>query len=102
MKKNLKKLLIKNHNRFLKIHQKFNGIDLNEYFALIAKSKGFKTNNKQNKIIFDINEIEYFDDINAILLENKIFNKETIEAIKQEFDKNRIYSSFEHCHDYFD
>lgn len=102
MKQNLKKLLIKNHARFLKIHQEFNDIDLNEYFAQLAKSKGFKTNNNQDKIIFDINEIDYFDDIDAILLENKIFNKETIEAIKQEFDKSRINSSFEHCCDYFD
>lgn len=101
MKKNLKKLLIKNHARFLKIYQEFNDIDLNEYFGQLAKSKGFKTNNNQDKIIFNINEIEYFDDIDAILLENKIFNKQTIEAIKQEFDEGRINSSFEHCQDYF-
>lgn len=101
MKQNLKKLLIKNHARFLKIYQEFNDIDLNEYFAQLAKSKGFKINNNQDKIIFNINEIDYFDDIDAILLENKIFNKETIEAIKQEFDEGRINSSFEHCHDYF-
>lgn len=102
MKQNLKKLLIKNHTRFLKIHQEFNDIDLNEYFGELAKSKGFKTNNYQDKVIFDINEIEYFDNIDAILLENKIFNKETIEAIKQEFDESRINSSFEHCQDYWD
>ena len=101
MKKNFKKLLTKNHARFLKIHQEFNNIDLNEYFGQLAKSKGFKTNNNQDKIIFDINEIDYFDDIDAILLENKIFNKETIEAIKQEFDESRINSSLEHCQDYF-
>lgn len=102
MKQNLKKLLIKNHARFLKIHQEFNDIDLNEYFGQLAKSKGFKTNNNQDKIIFNINEIDYFDNIDAILLENKIFNKQTIEAIKQEFDEGRINSSFEHCQDYFD
>lgn len=101
-KANLKKLLIKNHARFLKIHQEFNGIDLNEYFGQLAKSKGFKTNNNQDKIIFNIDEIDYFNDIEAILLENKIFNKETIEAIKQEFDESRLNSSFEHCNDYFD
>lgn len=102
MKQNLKKLLIKNHTRFLKIHQEFNDIDLNEYFGQLAKSKGFKINNTQDKIIFDINEIDYFNDIDTILLENKILNKETIEAIKQEFDESRINSSFEHCQDYFD
>ena len=101
-KANLKKLLIKNHARFLKIHQEFNNIDLNEYFGQLAKSKGFKTNNNQDKIIFDINEIDYFNDIEAILLENKIFNKETIEAVKKEFDESRFNSSFEHCSDYFD
>ena len=100
-KQNLKKLLLKNHNRFLKIHQEFNDIDLNEYFGQLAKSKGFKTNYNQDKVIFDINEIDYFDNIDAVLLENKIFNKETIEAIKQEFNESRINSSFEHCHDYF-
>jgi len=99
-KQNLKKLLLKNHNRFLKIYQEFNNVILNEYFTQLAKSNGFKTNN--NKIIFNINEIDYFDNIDAILLENKIFNKETIDAIKQEFDENRINSSFEHCYDYFD
>jgi hypothetical protein len=36
------------------------------------------------------------------LLENKIFNKETIEAVKKEFDESRLNSSFEHCNDYFD
>lgn len=102
MKQNLKKLLIKNHARFLKIHQEFNDIDLNGYFAQIAKSKGFEINYNKEKIIFNINEIDFFDDIDAILLENKIFNKETIEAIKQEFDESRINSSFEHCNDYFD
>ncbi len=102
MKQNLKKLLIKNHARFLKIHQEFNDIGLNEYFGQKAKSKGFKTNNNQDKIIFNIDEIDYFNDIEAILLENKIFNKETIEAIKQEFDESRLNSSFEHCNDYFD
>jgi hypothetical protein len=101
-KKNLKKLLLKNHNRFLKIHQEFNDIDLDEYFGQLAKSKGFKKKYNKEKIIFDINEIEYFDNIDAILLENKIFNKETIEAIKQEFDEGRINSSYEHCHNYFD
>ena len=101
-KANLKKLLIKNHARFLKIHQEFNDIDLNEYFGQKAKLKGFKTNHNQDKIIFDINEIDFFNDIEAILLENKIFNKETIEAIKKEFDESRLNSSFEHCGDYFD
>lgn len=102
MKQNLKKLLIKNHTRFLKIHQEFNDIDLNEYFGQKAKSKGFKTSHNQDKIIFNIDEIDFFNDIEAILLENKIFNKQTIEAIKQEFDESRINSSFEHCNDYFD
>jgi len=101
-KANLKKLLIKNHARFLAIHQEFNDIDLNEYFGQKAKSKGFKTNNNQDKIIFNIDEIDYFNDIEAILLENKIFNKETIEAVKKEFDESRLNSSFEHCSDYFD
>jgi len=101
-KANLKKLLIKNHARFLKIHQEFNDINLNEYFGQKAKSKGFKTNNNQDKIIFNIDEIDYFNDIEAILLENKIFNKETIEAVKKEFDESRLNSSFEHCSDYFD
>lgn len=100
-KQNLKKLLIKNHARFLSIHQEFNDIDLNEYFGQLAKSKGFKTNNNQDKIIFDIDDIDYFNDIEAILLENKIFNKETIEAVKKEFDESRLHSSFEHCNDYF-
>ena len=102
MKQNLKKLLIKNHARFLAIHREFNDVDLNEYFGQKAKSKGFKTNNNQDKIIFNIDEINYFNDIEAILLENKIFNKEAIEAIKQEFDESRLNSSFEHCNDYFD
>lgn len=99
-KKNLKKLLLKNHNRFLKIYKQFNNVDLNDYFGEIAKSKGFKTNSCQDKIIFKIDELDYFNDIDEILLENNISNKKTIQAVKEEFDENRINSSFEHCNDY--
>lgn len=99
-KQNLKKLLLKNHTRFLKIHQEFNDIDLNDYFAEKAKLKDFKINSYQDKISFKIDELDYFNDIDEILLENNISNKKTIEAIKEEFDENRINSSFNHCDDY--
>lgn len=99
-KQNLKKLLLKNHNRFLKIYKEFNNVDLNDYFGEIAKSKGFKTNCWQNKITFKIDDLDFYDDIYKILLENKILNKKTIEAVKEEFNDNRINSSFNHCNDY--
>jgi hypothetical protein len=50
-KKNLKKLLLKNHNRFLKIYKQFNNVDLNDYFGEIAKSKGFKNRSGDYEII---------------------------------------------------
>lgn len=99
-KQNLKKLLLKNHNRFLKIYKEFNNIDLNDYFGEIAKSKGFKTNSWHDKITFKIDDLDFYNDIDKILLENNILNKKTIEAIKEEFDENRINSSFNHCDDY--
>lgn len=98
-KNNLKKLLLKNHNRFLKIYQEFYNIDLDAYFCDKAEASDFETNNK-NEVIFKIDDLGYFDDIDQILLENNILNQKTIEAVKQEFNKDRIDSSFHHCADY--
>lgn len=93
----LKKLLLKNHNRINEAYKLLNS-DLDDLIYELLKKQGLKF--YKNTLSFAVNDVDFFGDIDQILLDNKIFNKKTIELVKQEFNQDRIDSSFEHVNDW--